>query len=791
MYQPALTIVVCLAATVSAFAQPLANRKHSDPTDRFFQIDDWLPTPNEQRTAAGGPGPGYWQQRADYEIDVTLDDANQRILGSAKITYHNQSPHALKYIWIQLDQNRFRRDADDFATASSPDLEPKVSFRLMNAIMARLVFDGGYEIESVTGAGGVALDHTVVKTMMRIDLPAPLAAGESTTVAIRYAYNIVNAKIIRARGGYEYFEADKNYIYEIAQWYPRVAAYTDYEGWQHKQFLGRGEFTLELGNYTVRLTAPADMVVSATGQLQNAEEVLEPEWIQRLEAARESKKPKFIITPEEAKANESSRSDTSKTWVFQAENVRDFAFAASRKFMWDAMGVDVAGRRVMAMSLYPNEAQPLWHQYSTEAVAHTLEVYSSFSFDYPYPVAISINGPVYGMEYPMICFNGPRPEEDGTYSKATKYGLISVVIHEVGHNFFPMIVNSDERQWTWMDEGINTFLQYLSEQLWEEDYPSRRGDPEKIVPYMRGGSQRPIMTGSEEILQFGANAYAKPATALNILRETILGRELFDFAFRQYAERWRFKRPTPADFFRTMEDASGIDLDWFWRGWFYSTDHVDIAIENIRLFQIDSGDPDEAAERKRRERDDQEPTVTKQRNAEIPKRIEWQPGLKDYYNSPEYDELAVEKAARREFQKFLDGLDAEERALLKRTTNFYVARFRNVGGLVMPIIVRIHYSDNSNELVRIPAQIWRQDSRHVDKLFVTDKEIVRMELDPYRETADTEDSNNTWPPKLVPSRFRLFKDKKKKNPMQKAAEAEDEADTDDHAVETENEGEAD
>ncbi len=422
------------------------------------------------------------------------------------------------------------------------------------------------------------------------------------------------------------------------------------------------------------------------------------------------------------------------------------------------------------MSYYPNEAEPLWSKYSTEAIAHTLEVYGRYSFAYPYPVAISVNGPVYGMEYPMICFNGPRPEDDGTYSKATKYGLISVVIHEVGHNFYPMIVNSDERQWTWMDEGLNTFLQYLAEQEWEDDYPSRRGDPEKIVPYMRGGNQRPIMTGSEEILQFGPNAYSKPATALNILRETILGRELFDFAFREYARRWKFKRPTPSDFFRTMEDASGVDLDWFWRGWFYSTDHVDIAIEKVQLFQIDSGNPDEAAERKRKDRDEKEPTLSKQRNTELPKRIDWQPGLKDFYNSPEYDELEVEESARESFQKFLDGLDAKQRALLARTTNFYVVSFRNVGGLVMPIIVRVHYADNTHELVQIPAQIWRRNSQRVDKLFVTDKEIVRFELDPRRETADTEESNNHWPPKLVPSRFKLFKDKKDKNPMQKAAE---------------------
>lgn len=756
--------------------QFLPNTKHTDSTDRFFQIESWLPTPNSVRTASGAPGPEYWQQRADYEIDITLDDENQSLSGTSRITYHNQSPHTLSYIWVQLDQNLFRPDSDQVKTKPAPTFGTQVPFSMLKSVLARQTFDGGYKISSVTDASGAKLVHSIIKTMMRVNLSKPLKPGVTTEFHIDYSFNIVDAKLIRARGGMEFFEKDKNYIYEIAQWFPRVAAYTDYTGWQHKQFLGRGEFTLDLGDYKVRITAPSDMIVGATGELQNADDVLEKEWSDRLEKAKTSKKPMFIITPEEAKENEPKRSKGTKTWEFHAKNVRDFAFAASRKFIWDAMGVKVDDQTVMAMSYYPNEAEPLWSQYSTEAIAHTLEVYGRYSFAYPYPVAISVNGPVYGMEYPMICFNGPRPEDDGTYSKATKYGLISVVIHEVGHNFFPMIVNSDERQWTWMDEGLNTFLQYLSEQEWEENYPSRRGDPEKIVPYMRGGNQRPIMTGSEEILQFGDNAYGKPATALNILRETILGREQFDFAFREYARRWKFKRPTPSDFFRTMEDASGTDLDWFWRGWFFSTDHVDIAVDSLKWYQIDSGDPDESAERKRQEKDKKEPTLSKQRNADLPKRIDWQPGLKDFYNSEDYDPGKVEDSARKAYQKFLDGLDDEERTLLRRKTNFYVARFRNVGGLVMPIIFRVTYNDNTSETYKIPAEIWRQNSKQVDKLIVTDKEILRLELDPQRQTADVEANNNHWPPRLIPSRFKLHKRGDSKNEMQKAKnkEAEDE-----------------
>jgi hypothetical protein len=762
----AFLVVLC---SPLAFAQPLTNSKHGDPIDRFFQIEQWLPTPNEQRTASGAPGPAYWQQRADYQIDVTLDDQKQQISGISRITYHNRSPHELGYIWVQLDQNRFQIDSDSAKVQQAPSLAPRMSFRSMNSIFHQMVFDGGYKIASVTDAKQQPLRHTIVKTMMRIDLDKPLKPGQTTEFHIGFSFNIVDAKLISARGGFEFFEEDKNYIYEMAQWFPRVVSYTDYTGWQHKQFLGRGEFTLELGDYVVRITVPDDMVVAATGELQNPRDVMQPAWIERLEQAKTAEKPMFVVTPDEAKANQAEGSDKTATWVFAAKDVRDFAFAASRKFIWDAMGVDVDGKRVLAMSFYPNEAEPLWSQYSTEAIAHTLEVYGRYSFSYPYPVAISVNGPVYGMEYPMICFNGPRPEKDGTYSKATKYGLISVVIHEVGHNFFPMIVNSDERQWTWMDEGINSFLQYLAEQEWEDNYPSRRGDPEKIVPYMRGGYQRPIMTGSEEILQFGDNAYGKPATALNILRETILGRELFDFAFREYARRWKFKRPTPADFFRTIEDASGVDLDWFWRGWFYSTDHVDIAIADVKLYQIDAGDPDEAAERQRKDREEREPTLSKQRNAELPKRIDWQPGLKDYYNSPDYDELAVEESARKAFQKMLDELDPKDRAMLRRSTNFYVVEFENIGGLVMPIILRIHYTDNTNELVSFPVEIWRQDSRRVNKLLVTEKEIARLELDPRRETADTEEGNNHWPERLIPSRFQLYKSRQSgKNPMQRA-----------------------
>jgi len=767
----AIIAILCNgAATVPSFAQPLVNSKFDGRPDPFYPIDMWLTSPNQQRLASGAPGPQYWQQRADYTIDVTLDDTQQTITGREVVKYENRSPHPLTYIWFQLDQNMYRPDSESLAASPAPSLDGRVPFALLRSILARQSFPGGFEITAVADQADKPLPYVINGTMMRVDLPSPLASGGSTTVQIDFGYKIGDAKLIGGRSGYEYFSKDENYIYEIAQWFPRLVAYTDYAGWQHEQYIGKGEFALEFGNYLVRITVPADMIVAASGTLENADKVLSETQRERLKQAAKAKKPIFIVTPDEARAAEKREKTTAqpptKTWEFRAENVRDFAFAASRKFIWDAIGHNIPDRTVMAMSYYPNEAEPLWSQYSTAAIAHTLDVYGKFTFDYPYPVAISVNGPVYGMEYPMICFNGPRPEEDGTYSRSTKYGLISVIIHEVGHNWFPMIVNSDERQWSWMDEGLNTFLQYLAEQEWEADYPSRRGEPADIVGFMTSQNQRPIMTQSESILQFGNNAYAKPATALNILRETILGRELFDFAFKEYSNRWRFKRPMPEDFFRTMEDACGQSLDWFWRGWFFSTDHVDVAIDRLRLYQIDSGDPDDTAESKRRQKQEKTPSISQDRNEALPKRIDLQPGLKDFYN--EFDDLAVSEDDRKSYRKFLDGLSTDEQKLLKRKTNFYVFSFRNVGGLVTPIIFQVFYDDGTNERIVIPASIWRLDPRAVDKLLISDKTVQRIEIDPQRQTADADESNNHWPPKLVPSRFKLFKSSTDPNPMQRA-----------------------
>ncbi|WP_444908147.1 M1 family metallopeptidase [Microbulbifer sp. SSSA008] len=744
--------------------------------DKFRQLEELLPTPNSYRTASGAPGHAYWQQQADYDIKVSLDDDKQLITASETITYTNNSPDTLRYLWVQLDQNRFKPNSSgNLATpvdmeAIAPDTIPFKSFR--RAVVSD-EFPGGYQITKVADTRGRELRHTIVDTGMRIDLPQPLASGSSVSFQIDWAYKVIEQKALGGRSGYEYFERDDNYLYEIAQWFPRMAAYNDVSGWQNKQFLGRGEFALEFGDYRVAIEVPADHIVAATGVLQNPKDVLTSKQRERLRKARVASKPVMIVTKNEALENEKSRSNKRKTWVFEAENVRDFSWASSRKFLWDAQGYKKGGTDTMAMSFYPEEGTPLWDKYSTESIIHTIDIYNRYSFDYPYPVSISVNGPVGGMEYPMITFNGPRPEIDEedrskrTYSRRTKYGLISVIIHEVGHNYYPMIINSDERQWTWMDEGLNTFVQFLAEQEWEEKYPSRRGDARKIVEYMKSENQVPIMTNSESVLQLGNNAYGKPAAALNILRESIMGRELFDFAFREYAQRWKFKRPMPADFFRTMEDASGMDLDWFWRGWFYTTDNVDISLDAVHHYTVGTQNPEVEGPWKRAQhkREPETITVIENRAKKLTRIVDAKPELEDFYNT--HDEFDVSNADRNSYQSKLENLEDWEKDMLKVESNVYVLDFSNIGGLVMPLFLRLEYEDGSVEGLRIPAEIWTRNAKKTSKMLVRDKSKVlkSVVLDPHWETADVNVENNFYPRRIIKSRLELFKDEKQRNLM--------------------------
>ncbi len=749
--------------------------------DPFRQIDEVLPTPNDFRTASGAPGSRYWQQKVDHDIEVELDPARAEISGRQRIVYHNNSPDELRYLWVQLDQNRFRRDSLGERAEPAPDLSTPQDIRALRNLVEQAEWEGGYRDVLVQTAAGAPLMSTIVDTMMRIDLPEPLAPGKSFAFQMSWRFAVVKNTVTRARSNYELLgegdperkDADLAPLYVVAQFFPRLAPYNDVRGWQHKQFLGQGEFALEFGDYTLAVTVPDTWTVGATGELQNPGDVLTPAQRERLAAAAGDEKPRFITTPEEAAERRNAKPSSTRTWRFKADNVRDVAFGASAAFIWDAAKAPIPGtdRAALAMSYYPQEAEPLWSRYSTHAVAHTIDSLSRHAYPYPYPIAISVNGPVGGMEYPMISFNGPRPEKDGTYSAGTKWGLISVVIHEVTHNWFPMIINSDERQWTWLDEGLTTFCQFMAEQEWEKKYPSGRGEPEKIVGYMTDLAQEPIMTNSESVRKLGPNAYAKPATALNVLRESVLGRELFDFAFAEYCRRWAFKRPEPADFFRTMEDASGVDLDWFWRGWFYTTRPVDIRIEKLTRYTLDTRDPDLVKPAKKSERDARAKTLSESRDAALDVRAGRFPELLDFYST--FDELDVTPEDRRRFQSLVARLGERDAALLNTPLHFTVARFINDGGIPSPLPLRISYADGTFEETTIPAEIWRYaGGAEASKLFVTPKEIVRVELDRRRETADRDPSDNAFPQEIERSSFTVEPRDRGTNPMREAAESE-------------------
>jgi hypothetical protein len=766
------TLFFSIEATADALRQTKGNFR-----DAFRQLDpEELPTPNDYRSASGAPGPRYWQQQVDYKIQIGLNETNKSLSGREIIKYKNNSPDTITYLWLLLDQNNYRRNSIAQLTRTTSETN-RISFDEVRRMARMQEWEGGFNIKKIATANGTPLQHNVVDTLLRIDLPGPLAPGQETEFVIEFDLPLVDNRVVGGRSGYECFTAagqDGNCIFEAAQWFPRLAVYSDYEGWHNKAFLGAGEFTLEFGNYDVEITVPSDFVVASTGELINGNSILSPVQAQRLASARTKfDSPSFVVTPAEALVAQRGRATTTKTWHFRATNVRDFAWAGSRKFIWDAMGVRQASTQngepsnVLAMSFYPNEAEPLWSTYSTQAIAHTINVYGRMAFPYPYPTAQSVNGPVGGMEYPMITFNGPRPTKDAngniTYTDRIKYGLISVVIHEVGHIWFPMTVNSDERQWTWMDEGLNTFIQYIAEQEWSDNYPSRRGDPRDLTEYMLSENQVPIMTQSDSVLQFGNNAYGKPATALVILRETIMGRENFDRAFREYSMRWRFKRPTPADFFRSMEESSGVDLDWFWRGWFYSTDHVDIALTGVREGTLDTQDPTVEANRRIAERDSRPIENGAARVADIDKVIELHPELKDYYDS--VDPLSSTQSERTAAARAMAALTPDERAVLARSEKIYIISLENKGGLVMPVILKLTFADGSSEIVEIPAEIWRQNASNVNWSFMTLKTLASVELDPRQETADADRNNNYFPPRIEPTRLQVYKEKGSRNQM--------------------------
>jgi len=751
----------------AAMAQNIQNNPGSNHGNKFEQLGTILPTPNEQRTASGAPGVKYWQQRADYNIKCELDEKNLMLTGSETITYTNNSPDPLTYIWLQLDENE--HSTSKSANYQDPTKIPAGgTTQTLDQLSAKGDNGNGINITKLTDATGKTLKYTVNKTMMRVDLPVALKTGQKYIFNINWNYKITDRMSVGGRGGYEFFPADGNYLFTMTQWYPRLCVYSDFQGWQNHQFTGRGEFALTFGDFKVQMTVPADHLVGSTGECINYSAVLTPTQLSRYNTAKTATAPVEIQTLAEAKAAEAKKSTAKKTWVFNANNVRDFAWTSSRKFVWDAMPqkIEANNNTVMCMSFYGKEAYNLYSKFSTRAVAHTIKTYSDFTIPYPYPVAQSIEA-ANGMEYPMICFNYGRTDADGTYSESTKNGMLGVIIHEVGHNFFPMIVNSDERQWTWMDEGLNSFVEYLTEELWDNKFPSKKGPAYTIVDYMKlpKDELEPIMTNSENIVRFGPNAYSKPATGLNILRETIMGRELFDYAFKEYSRRWAFKHPEPADLFRTMEDASGEDLDWFWRGWFYGTDPCDISLDSVKFAKADF--PKEVpAARSRMVKVDKPALnafedISKIRNREDKKinfYVDKNTGAQDFYYKYDRGMVTVDTTATTKQEMAMPYEVVPEADQAKYANKFlYELSFSNKGGLVMPIIVEFTYKDGTKEIDRIPAQIWRHNELKTSKFYVKDKEVASILVDPLRETADIDTSNNAWGGKAKESKFRAFK----------------------------------
>ena len=785
-----LLLNILLLFFCASIQAQIQNNSNSNHANKFEQLGTILPTPNEQRTASGAPGIKYWQQRVDYDIKCELDEANNKLTGSETITYFNNSPDVLSYFWMQLDENQ-HSTVNNANYQSQNTLGTQYTDKVLDRFEERKSDNGyGMNITKLTDATGKALKYTINKTMMKVDLPIPLKPGQKFVFNVDWNYKLANrSDFLRfggARGGYENFPEDNNNNYTMTQWYPRLCKYSDDQGWQNHQFTGTGEFTLSFGNFKVQMTVPADHIVGGTGECQNYTQTLSSTQMARWQKAHTAKEPLQIVTLDEALNTSKQKSKAKKTWIYKADNVRDFAWTSSRRFVWDAMPVMVEGKKAMAMSYYAKEAYPIYSKYSTKAVAHTLKTYSKFSIPYPYPVAISVEGNQ-GMEYPMISFNPGRALPDGSYSEGSKNAAILVIIHEVGHTFFPMIVNSDERQWTWMDEGLNSYLQYLTQELWDNKFPSDGGVPSQITDYMKLPKDQlePIMTNSENINNFGANAYDKVATGLNILRETIVGRELFDNAFREYSKRWAFKSPNPADFFRTIEDATGEDLDWFWRGWFYGTDACDISIDTVKYAVPDVTAIPQQVNDTTVYRPLAKPLVnefedlSKIRNRtdnNILFETDKDTALRDFYwkyarEMEKYDTTKYPVVVKAQTEP-LDEMGKQKYS----SKHMYEISFSNKGGLVMPIILEWTYKDGTKEIERIPAQVWRKNEKKVIKTFMKEKEVASIKLDPFKETADIDESNNTYGDIKPPSKFKVFKQKQNVtpaqgiNPMQKAKE---------------------
>ncbi len=682
----AAALAVCVPVL---HAQPWLKADSTDRTNQsyFRALPDW-PGANQFRDAQGHPGPNYWQQRVDYVIRTRLDTVQHRVSGTARVTYHNNAPTTLTYLWFQLDQNI--EQPDSRAALSQPaipqtSLPPQAQSFLFPD---RSVLGNTISRVQLLNARGQLTDARFIVngTQMRVDLAAPLVSGAAVQLEVEWSHGVPEAGTQNFNGRGQRELVKDGWLYEMAQWFPRAAVYDDVNGWNNDQFLGQGEFYLNFGSYDVQITVPRDHIVRATGTLRNPEQVLTATQRQRLAQAMRDTVPVFIVAANEV-GNVSARpsGEGELTWRFTADSVRDFAWASSRAFVWDAAGYRYpqSGRLVEMHSVYPRDAMPLWDKVSTRAIKQTLITYGRMAFEYPYAQASNVHGPVFGMEYPMIAFCGARPSPDGTYTPALEYSLVAVTIHEVGHNWFPMIVASDERKWTWMDEGLNSFLEHYASLDWDPNWPAARlrGYASNITPYMRTSDQVPIMTESDYIhTAFGPNGYAKPAAGLVMLREQILGPERFDLAFREYSSRWAFKHPQPADFYRSIGSGAGENLNYFWRGWFYTTYANDQAIASVLTQDALplTGDP-------------------------------------------------------------------------SRGRYYHRVTINNNGGLVLPIELQLTYADGSTERVRLPAETWRKNERQFVYGHFSEKPLAAVTLDPDNVYADVKLDNNKWTaPAMVP-----------------------------------------
>jgi hypothetical protein len=619
----------------------------------FSPLD--LPAPNAQREGSGAPGPGYWQQQVDYSIDATVEPETRLVSGKGRVTYHNNSPDALDYLWLHLEQNSFRDDG--LASAVSP----------RGPDGKRRGGSDGYTISAVKGVDGAELKFTPMDLVARLDLPAPLPPGGTFSWDMEWSFKIPDG--VYRRFGLEKVEQGK--IVEVAQWFPCVAVYDDVYGWNTLPYIGSGEFYTNFGDYDVRISVPREDLVVATGVLQNPTEVWTAEQQARWEKAKSSTETVMIRSADEVgKAETRPAGDGPLTWHFKASKVRTFAFAASDAFILDAASLDGTPDSTLCVSAYPKEATPNW-THSTQMLRTAMGGFNERWSKFPWPVMTNVNGPERGMEYPQIIFCGSRRDERSLYG---------VTAHELGHNWFPMVVNTDERRHGWMDEGFNTFIDYYSAWDWfsepDQDAINRRGsgNPSSGGTLMRSTQVLPIDTPPDRLTGGlnGALSYGKTAQGLVLLRESILGPERFDAAFRTYIRRWSFKSPQPSDFFRSMDDAAGMDLAWFWREWFQETDVLDQAIGSVvqplAAWHKDTGE------------------------------WTWTPG-----------KVVVE----------------------------------NRGDMVMPLVFRVTFEGGEQRTVTLPVDIWNNTNRWTEPIPASAK-ITSVVIDPETAFPDMDRTNNTW-----------------------------------------------